>query len=161
MGYTTARFTPDLERYARQEKRKRRKLEVDGAGTSTETRVDHGVAGIEVNDGDEDGQAGTNDEVAEATVEVATQTNSMFMQKYHEMETELALLKQNNQVLLNEKAYLKQQFDQVSLFAQLLKSNEDKLKFYTGKKEYNTVMIVLKYIYYYRYSRVACFRSIV
>lgn len=84
---------------------------------------------------DESGQPSFETEVVcqVSTTDSETQTESQFMDSYVKMTSEISLLRSENQRLLDCSFALKRQADVLNLTPDFLKSNEEKLKFYTGK----------------------------
>ena len=116
MGYTLG-GTPDLERYTRVERRRDNDEEIH-AGS------------------DDDGASTLVTATASTTVDAESQTCSDFMNECKKTKDEL----QTNQDFGSEVADLRKTVDSLSLAANL-KSNSEKLKFYTVEYECRNVYV--------------------
>lgn len=110
MGYTLG-DTPDVERYSRVARRKRRRETTDEGHVDTELDM----------------------EVVDAASALVTDAETQTCDdECKRIKDELALFKQTNQDLCSSVADLTVVNDRLSLSTDFLRNNPEKLKFYTG-----------------------------
>ncbi len=133
MGYSICN-RPDEDRYSRLEQRKRR-IASQSVEDSTIMEKQRKISNSAEEGEDESGQPSFETEVVcqVSTTDSETQTESQFMDSYVKMTSEISLLRSENQRLLDCSFALKRQADVLNLTPDFFKSNEEKLKFYTGK----------------------------
>ncbi len=133
MGYSICN-RPDEDRYSRLEQRKRR-IASQSVEDSTIMEKQRKISNSAEDGEDESGQPSFETEVVcqVSTTDSETQTESQFMDSYVKMTSEISLLRSENQRLLDCSFALKRQADVLNLTPDFFKSNEEKLKFYTGK----------------------------
>lgn len=113
MGYTLG-DSPDVERYSRVERR-RETTEKEHVDTELDMQVVDAASAI--------------------VTDAETQTCNDFIDESKRLKEELALFKQTNQDLCSSVVDLTAANDRMSLSADFLRNNPEKLKFYTGNDD--------------------------
>lgn len=159
MGYIINQI-PDEQRHSRLESRKRRRSTMPNPAMAG--RVED--PGSEAVDESSECKSGV---ACQATVELLDKEAQTSSDGCAEMREELALIRRDNQSLLDSLLQLKHNvsFDMFSFTAEFLENNEEKLKFYTGKLhgyygylyKYHFANAFMRPDFSCRYSRVVCF----